>query len=224
MMILTCPSCGTRYQADQTRFVPHGCNVRCAKCGHVWFAAPDAQAAGETEPTAGDIFASGESEPRAPASAEPARRAFALSLPLVAGWLILIGAVGAAGWAAVTYRHTVAQLWPQTATVYALIGTPVNMRGLDLTNVTYRQDTEEGQPVLSITGKVVNIANHALPVPQIHVSLSDAAKQELYHWNFDVGVTSLMPGEENPFVTRLTSPPPDTRSVSVRFAQAAGGS
>src|SRR5688572_9151411 len=43
-MILTCPSCGTRYHADSTRFRAPGMNVRCAKCGHVWFHALVAEA------------------------------------------------------------------------------------------------------------------------------------------------------------------------------------
>src|SRR6185436_1244192 len=42
-MILTCPSCRTRYQADGARFVPPGRNVRCAKCGQVWFQPPAEQ-------------------------------------------------------------------------------------------------------------------------------------------------------------------------------------
>lgn len=35
-MILTCPQCATRYQADAAKFQPAGRNVRCAKCGHLW--------------------------------------------------------------------------------------------------------------------------------------------------------------------------------------------
>src|SRR5215471_11410904 len=39
-MILTCPNCSTRYQADATRFPLAGRNVRCAKCAHVWHQLP----------------------------------------------------------------------------------------------------------------------------------------------------------------------------------------
>ena len=35
-MILTCPQCDTRYQADAAKFPAAGRNVRCAKCGNVW--------------------------------------------------------------------------------------------------------------------------------------------------------------------------------------------
>ena len=35
-MILTCPNCATRYEADAAKFLPAGRKVRCAKCGHTW--------------------------------------------------------------------------------------------------------------------------------------------------------------------------------------------
>ena len=35
-MILTCPECATRYEADAAKFPVAGRKVRCAKCGHVW--------------------------------------------------------------------------------------------------------------------------------------------------------------------------------------------
>src|SRR5215831_10233385 len=50
-MILTCPSCGTRYQTAEAHFKPPGRNVRCAKCRHVWFQpTPELEPAIEPEP------------------------------------------------------------------------------------------------------------------------------------------------------------------------------
>src|SRR5579862_9013106 len=47
-MILTCPSCGTRYSVDGAKFPSQGRTVRCAKCGHSWHQAPET----ESEPEA----------------------------------------------------------------------------------------------------------------------------------------------------------------------------
>lgn len=245
-MILTCPSCGTRYQTDRARFAPPGQNVRCAKCGHVWFhAMPEVEAepepalavaAAAPEPEVSDSFrqAAFTPEPRepqfderppSPAVASPAARAARaprrpFPVAAAAGWLALVAVVGGVVWTTVNYRQTIAELWPRMSSFYALIGMPVNVRGLAFQDVAYTQEFEEGQPVLSITGTVVNVTKRELPVPEIRISLSDTDKHELYHWSFDVGVPTLKPGETKPFVTRLTSPPTDARAVDIRFVQA----
>ncbi len=36
-MIITCPSCATRYDVDDRRFSPDGRSVRCAECDESWF-------------------------------------------------------------------------------------------------------------------------------------------------------------------------------------------
>ena len=51
-MILTCPSCGTRYAIDAAKFPPQGRNVRCAKCGHSWHQAGEAPESAEAAPAA----------------------------------------------------------------------------------------------------------------------------------------------------------------------------
>jgi len=50
--------------------------------------------------------------------------------------------------------------------------------------------------------------------------LSDQEQHEIYHWMFNAGVQSLKPGAESPFVTRLSSPPPEARNLNIRFAEA----
>lgn len=39
-MIISCPSCSTRYQVDPSGFLPKGRKVRCAKCGDTWHQDP----------------------------------------------------------------------------------------------------------------------------------------------------------------------------------------
>jgi len=153
------------------------------------------------------------------APVESTRRPLGAAFAQSAGWAALIFLVAMIGWASVQYRQTIARLWPQSASLYAAVGLPVNVRGIELTNISYQQEFEDGQPVLSVTGKVVNISNRELPVPEIRVVLLDDAKHELYHWNFDAGIPTLKPGGESTFVTRLSSPPPEARNLNVRFAE-----
>ena len=244
-MILTCPSCRTRYQTDGAHFNAPGRNVRCAKCGQVWFqAAPELEPELEPEaivaPAASVAPANIEQTPE-PVVAEHGaldfgtvpsveeaesvpeeipRRSRGVAYAQSVGWAALIFLIGAIGWGTIHYRETIAALWPQSASLYAVLGLPVNVRGITLTNISYKQEYEDGQPVLSVTGKVVNFSTREQPVPEIRVVLLDDAKHELYHWTFDAGIPTLRPGAESPFVTRLSSPPPEARNLNVRFAEA----
>lgn len=240
-MILTCPSCSTRYQADGARFVPPGRNVRCAKCGNVWFqTAPEAEP--EPEPVLESIVpppspepVASPSAPDSPATLESvvkpaqqqtrpprtgARRPQGGVLGDAVAWAALIFLAVTIGWAAVQYRQTIVELWPGVAPLYDVLSLPVETEGIALTDIAYQHEVEDGQPVLSVTGKVVNVSDRELPVPVIRVMLSDEARQEIYHWMFDAGVQSLKPGAESPFVTRLSSPPPEARNLNIRFAEA----
>ncbi|HEX3756939.1 MAG TPA: DUF3426 domain-containing protein [Rhizomicrobium sp.] len=47
-MIISCPSCDTRYQVDEAKFPPRGRTVRCAKCSNSWHQpAPEPEASPE---------------------------------------------------------------------------------------------------------------------------------------------------------------------------------
>jgi len=228
-MILTCPQCTTRYSADGAKFAPPGRNVRCSKCGHVWFQQPPPPAQ-EPEPVAriempapaARRAATAAVAAVAPAPARPARAqsGWAASMFSAGGWAALVLVVLALAKATVDYRQEIATLWPQSASLYAMLSMPVNVRGIEFEAVTFRRETEDGQPVLAVTGKLVNVTARELPVPEIRVSLSDDEKRELYHWTFTPGVTTLGPHEESAFVTRLSSPPREARHLEVRFAQA----
>jgi hypothetical protein len=156
---------------------------------------------------------------RKPVAPAKRRRRWAINPAHIAGWAALILVVGGIGWSTIHYRQTIANLWPQSASLYAALGMPVNVRGMALVNIAYQQDFENGQPVLSVTGKVVNISDRELPVPGLRVVLTDDSKHELYHWTFDVGVPTLKAGAESAFVTRLSSPPPEARNLNISFSQ-----
>jgi predicted Zn finger-like uncharacterized protein len=237
-MILTCPSCATRYKTDAAKFPPEGRQVRCAKCGNVWHQdAVVADAPGsetplpQTTPEAPVAVAAPAPIP-APVRPEPTPRASAAAsqpkprrplLPLLAvalGWIGLIAVVLLIGLSAVRYRQEITVIWPQSAGVYSSLGMNVNAHGIDFTDVDYHRESEDGQVVLAVTGRIVNKGNRELPVPQnVRVTLSDASNHELYHWNFAPGIQTLQAGQSGAFHTRLSNPPATARHLEVRFAK-----
>jgi predicted Zn finger-like uncharacterized protein len=243
-MILTCPACATRYQADEAKFPPQGRQVRCAKCGHAWHQpGPDQENTSGPEPipAAPEQVAStpapapasapdpipvvrSESVVRsaasAPAAAPKQRAPLLPMLGIALGWVGLIAVVLLIGLSAVRYRQEITVIWPQSAGVYSRLGMPVKTQGIDFTRVEYHRESEDGQVVLAVTGQIVNNGARELPVPQtVLVTLSDGSNHELYHWNFTPEAQTLRPGQSIPFLTRLSSPPAAARHLEVRFSR-----
>ena len=245
-MILTCPSCDTRYTVDGSKFPATGRTVRCAKCGHSWFQAGEMPELGQAPESAQQAVPASV----APSSAESASQAAAADfapqpvsqestsvsravqaeekpraplgprIAVVAGWAGLILVVLLIAFAAVRYRQDIATIWPQSAGVYSSLGLHVNATGIDFRQVEYRRETEDGQVVLAVTGLIINGSQRELPVPQtVRVTLSDANSHELYHWTFKPTAQVLTPGQSIKFVTRLASPPAAARHLEVRFAK-----
>src|SRR5262249_32444020 len=157
-----CPSCGTRYQADDANFSPPGRNVRCAKCGHIWFQSvqePPAEPEGERIIAAPPPLPPREDPPIAPTvpyRADIDEHRERRSMAGWVAWLLLIGLIAALGYSFIRYREIIAVYWPQSASVYAFIGMPVNVRGLDFSDIHYSTKMEDGEPVLAVEGNLVN--------------------------------------------------------------------
>ncbi|HEY6578310.1 MAG TPA: DUF3426 domain-containing protein [Rhizomicrobium sp.] len=221
-MILTCPECRTRYQAEAAQFPPEGRKVRCAKCGRAWHepapepeSAPEGAPSGKAQPPA-TAPASG-----APAAATPAQRAparfWAERLGLAAGWAALAIMIFLIGWTLYRFRQEIVTLWPQSSSMFATIGVGVNAHGIAINDWSYRRETENGQVVMVVTGKLVNTSSHELTVPPVRVALTDGNQRELYHWTFHPPQDTLKPGQSLGFSTRLAGPPPGARQVQLGF-------
>ena len=233
-MILTCPECATRYQANDAAFLPAGRRVRCAKCGHSWHQeppltepevgveeiAPLEEPIGELQPMRASF-----SQPQPEPAGEPPvpQKIKSMGWLVVAGgWLGLLVVVLAIGWAAVSYREQVQTLWPQSATLYSVLGLPVNVSGLAFTDVSYRREKEDKQTVLAVSGKLANISSRELAVPAIAVILKGDDGRELYRWNFTPDVATLKAGQSVKFLTRLSSPPAGAHHLELKFADPKG--
>jgi predicted Zn finger-like uncharacterized protein len=115
------------------------------------------------------------------------------------------------------WRADFVRAMPQTASFYALIGMPVNLRGLDFDSLATATEQHDGVPILVVEGNIVNDTNKTADVPHVRFAVRNAARQEIYSWTAVPSRSMLPPGEAVGFRSRLASPPPDAHDVLVRF-------
>ena len=120
---------------------------------------------------------------------------------------------------AVLGRTTVVRAMPQTAGLYARIGLPVNLRGLDLRDVVAFQTQGDGAQLV-VEGDVVGVAADGAAVPPIEIEVRDGRDQPLYRWSVVPPRRSLENRETARFRASLSAPPAEARAIHVRFSQA----
>jgi predicted Zn finger-like uncharacterized protein len=119
--------------------------------------------------------------------------------------------------ALIIWRVEIVRLLPQTAIFYRLAGLEVNLRGLAFKDVKMSTETVDGKSVLVIEGMIVAQTRKPVELPRLRFSVRDAHDTEIYAWNAVLEQPALEPGESAWFRTRLASPPPEGRSIDVRF-------
>ncbi len=119
--------------------------------------------------------------------------------------------------ALIAFRADVVRAVPQTASLFAAVGLPVNLRGLDFFDLKTIREVHDGVSVLAVEGAIINSAKKTADIPRLRFSVRNEAGQEIYSWTALPTKTSLAAGETLPFRSRLASPPPEGREVVVRF-------
>jgi predicted Zn finger-like uncharacterized protein len=117
----------------------------------------------------------------------------------------------------IAFRADIARWLPQTASFYAAIGLPVNLRGLVFADLVTRKDTQDGVQMLLVEGVIKSTGSRTAEVPRIRFAVRNAGGQEIYSWTALPARNVLAPGGVMPFRSRLASPPADTHEVLVRF-------
>lgn len=243
-MIITCPSCSTRYKLDPSRFGPEGRRVRCTSCSHVWTELPPDDlpkpVAGDPDSLGSDVVAQDPRELEAAPAFMTAgayrdtgdvddRRGRRDSLAADtrrprrrrggAGWLVLILIVGALGAAGVLARETVVRAWPPAERLYEAVGlkAPLPGEGLSIKVTEHRRDAEGQKAVLIVKGEVTNTSEDVRDVPQLKASLRNGNGAEIKTWTFATSQARLLPGESAPFVTRIEDPSTEATALNINF-------
>ena len=117
-------------------------------------------------------------------------------------------------------RNEVVRYFPQTASLFAAIGLPVNLRSLSFEDVKITKEERDGVPVLSVEGNIVSVAKRPVEVPRLRFAIRNSSGQEIYAWTAAAPRSILEPGEKIEFRSRLASPPAEAADVMVRFVGA----
>jgi predicted Zn finger-like uncharacterized protein len=135
----------------------------------------------------------------------------------LAAWPTAIVALIVINAALIVRRADVVRWVPQTASLYAAIGLPVNLRGLDFADVTTKKEIRDGVQVLVVEGMIVSLASHEAEVPRLRFGVRNEAGREIYSWTALPDRKVLPAGETMTFRSLLATPPREGREVVVRF-------
>lgn len=223
-MIVSCPTCSTRYTLSDESLGTDGRKVRCARCGHTWWQMPERAG---PEPVVADApteirpanpakvaaKAAGKSKPKPPKAprAKPARSTvigFALLAVLVAGTV----AGGYFG------RDAIVRGWPPAALFYETIGMPAEPPGfgLELRSIRSEQKLEGGKTVLLLDGEIANTTDVERALPPLRAITFGAEHKPLQSWTIEPSAPVLLPGAVVSFHHSQPDPGPVTE-VTITF-------
>jgi predicted Zn finger-like uncharacterized protein len=243
-MLIVCPSCASEYRIDSDKVGMDGRSVRCAACRETWFITPadvlaghEAELEAKTEAVADPLVDAAWQEASASVRAAAdavtptvsrrirrasgpgrARRAIPGLSPSLAFGLALLAAIPLVCLA----RTNVVRAVPQTASLFARIGLPVNVRGIEIRDVVaFSNPAEEGRPAeLVVEGDLVGVARSDVPISPLKVEIRDAAGRALRSFSVPAPRAVLASSETARFRASLPAPPPEGRAVVLRFADA----
>ena len=231
-MILTCPSCDTRYMLDIDSLRPEGQIVRCFKCKHVWVQDPSKiEDEGATEDIGEDIGGdiAEDDEPIDLESFEPRPVDRETDKPIevkprskidgIINWVLFCVIFGGAITSAIIYRDVVREIWPVSSRLYTLIGLGVEVpgAGFELRNIQSKRTKKDGVPSLTISGEIANVSRKVRVVPIFSGELTNSAGESLHSWTFTIPQKNLLPGESVTFKTVTSNLPKGTAGLNITF-------
>lgn len=240
-MIVSCPSCATRYNLPAMAAGP--LRMTCRACGHAWkeidavdviditdvdvqpvrsiphLARTGRDLAVIDHDESPDAEAARLSQIARDAQAEHQQRQFRRRRKMqqwaVFSTFVLAPFVGAA-----LLPETVVAAAPISIKAYEALGYNVNIYGLEVRRVEREHILANGQRILSIKGEISNTESSIRKLPWLRFALLGPAGEELYAWTLDTGARPLRAGETTSFVTRVSAPPEAAQNLQIRFARA----
>ncbi len=239
-MILTCPSCRTKYVVPDSAIGLDGRKVRCAQCRFSWFQdGPDAMPVDTTAPPAPPPAPRRAAPPPPPAAdtpvAEEAPRSEAIDWApaepayeeyeeprrarrnpaRVWTWVAIVSAVLMVGALSAIYF-----IGPQQISAW-MNGGGTTTDASEALRFTRRDLSREPLPtdreLYTVTGEITNVSGETQPVPRIRAEVTDADQNVIYAWTIAPPVAELAAGQVVTFSSSSTDVPRGGRNLSLRF-------
>lgn len=114
--------------------------------------------------------------------------------------------------------------FPQLAGLYAAIGMPVNVVGLEFEDAKTLTLLRDGKTVMQISARIRSVAPRTVPLPPVLVSLLNAQGAPVYQWAVTPPAPSMDPGDVVPFATEMSAPPEAAVTVRLSFTNSTSSS
>jgi hypothetical protein len=131
-------------------------------------------------------------------------------------WVVPILVLTAATAVVVLNRQAIVESFPRAATVYQAFGMKVKANGLDVRGLTSQRLVIDGEPVLRVTGEVINLTSRAISPPLIQLRLENRSGEALADWFVEPG--TIAAGKTINIETDYPAPPIDGVELRYRFA------
>ena len=224
-MILSCPSCQTRYVVPDSAIGPTGRKVRCAACRFSWVQDPpplDLKTAAPTGAAAAPAAAAPLPReapapppswtPPEPGAAEesahyrPRRnRARLWTIVAAAAGLLMVGAVVALQ--VFGLPEVVQRIWLPVSSSSALA----------ISGRVEPTRLESGQDMLTLRGEIENRSDEVQRVPQIRAELRDAQDRVVYAWSIAPPAREIGPRRRIRFDSAERGVPRGGRNLTLSF-------
>lgn len=106
---------------------------------------------------------------------------------------------------------------PAMQTLYSLVGTAPNPRGLEFASVKTKARPGSDGAILVVEGLIKNVTTSAVELPAVHVAMRAADGQEISSWLYQPDKQSLEAGETFEFLTEMNNPPQNARDIKLKF-------
>ena len=135
---------------------------------------------------------------------------------LAVALVLILGGIGVAGYLA---RDTIVQAIPDTEKLLAMFTPPAPPpgAGLELGKLESERRSDDGVPVLVISGEIANPSVGTRELPPLLASLYDAEGKELHSWRFTVAETTVPAEQQVRFQTELRDPPDAATDLKISF-------